>query len=93
MTAITLADLVPSGGVPGHVAGPLGLVVIVLLCVAVAFLARSLAKHLGRVPASFDPPPAPESQPGRQVIDAPPPARRTPNDQSGGDEPGHDPGR
>ena len=36
--------------------GPVALIVIVVLLVAVAFLARSMAKHLKRVPASFDPP-------------------------------------
>ncbi len=35
-------------------AGPLGLLMVILLGVAVAFLGRSLIKHLGRVPASFD---------------------------------------
>lgn len=37
-------------------AGPLGLGVIVVLIIAVVFLARSLMKHLDRVPASFDKP-------------------------------------
>lgn len=37
-------------------AGPLGLGVIVVLIIAVVFLARSLLKHLDRVPASFDKP-------------------------------------
>jgi hypothetical protein len=35
---------------------PVGLLVILLLLVAVAFLIRSMTKHLKRVPASFDPP-------------------------------------
>jgi hypothetical protein len=39
-------------------AGPLGLLVIALLGVAVLFLGRSMAKHLRRVPPSFDPPAA-----------------------------------
>jgi NAD(P)H-dependent flavin oxidoreductase YrpB (nitropropane dioxygenase family) len=42
-------------------AGPLGLLVILLLGVAVVFLSRSLSKHLRRVPPSFDPPAEPSS--------------------------------
>jgi hypothetical protein len=34
--------------------GPLGLLVVLVLLVAVAFLVRSMTKHLKRVPASFD---------------------------------------
>lgn len=37
-------------------AAPIGLLVIVLLCVAGYFLARSFSKNMKRVPASFDPP-------------------------------------
>jgi hypothetical protein len=33
---------------------PVGLLVVLLLLVAVAFLVRSMTKHLKRVPASFD---------------------------------------
>jgi hypothetical protein len=36
-------------------AGPFGLLLIVLLLIAVAFLVRSMGKHLKRVPRSFDP--------------------------------------
>jgi len=35
--------------------GPLGLLLIVVLLIAVAFLVRSMSKHLKRVPRSFDP--------------------------------------
>lgn len=34
--------------------GPVALIVLIVLLIAVAFLARSMAKHLKRVPASFD---------------------------------------
>ena len=34
--------------------GPFALIVIIVLLVAVGFLVRSMAKHLKRVPASFD---------------------------------------
>jgi L-asparagine transporter-like permease len=43
-------------GVPPAQAGPLGLLVIVLLGVAVFFLYKSLNKQLKKVPHSFDPP-------------------------------------
>jgi hypothetical protein len=35
---------------------PVGLLVLLVLLVAVVFLARSMTKHLKRVPASFDEP-------------------------------------
>ena len=36
-------------------AGPLGLLLIVLLLIAVVLLGRSMGRHLKRVPPSFDP--------------------------------------
>jgi hypothetical protein len=36
-------------------AGPLGLLLIVLLLIATAFLVRSMSKHIKRVPRSFEP--------------------------------------
>ena len=36
-------------------AGPLGLLLIVVLLIAVLFLGRSMGRHLKRVPRSFDP--------------------------------------
>lgn len=36
-------------------AGPLGLLLIVVLLIAVALLVRSMASHLKRVPRSFEP--------------------------------------
>ncbi|MGH3438229.1 MAG: hypothetical protein ACRDRN_17400 [Sciscionella sp.] len=55
-----LADLVPDGGKGGQgeafgKAAPVALIVIVLFFIAVAFLIRSMTKHLKKVPASFDP--------------------------------------
>ncbi|MEC3979859.1 hypothetical protein [Amycolatopsis sp. H20-H5] len=38
---------------------PVGLFVLILFLIAVAFLIRSMTKHLKRVPASFDEPDAP----------------------------------
>ena len=35
--------------------GPLGLLLIVLLLIAVAFLVRSMSGHLKKLPRSFDP--------------------------------------
>jgi hypothetical protein len=40
---------------------PVGLLVLLVFIVAVVFLARSMTKHLKRVPASFDPPDEQES--------------------------------
>lgn len=34
---------------------PLGLLILILFLIAVAFLVRSMTKHLKRVPATFDP--------------------------------------
>lgn len=36
--------------------GPVALILIICLFIAVAFLIRSMTKHLKRVPESFDPP-------------------------------------
>jgi hypothetical protein len=41
--------------------GPVALIVLIVLLIAVAFLVRSMSKHLKRVPASFDPPENPPS--------------------------------
>lgn len=64
-------------------AGPLGLLLIVLLLIAVALLVRSMTGHLKRVPPSFDPadrlPEIPDDaaelvdpgpQPGEQLLDS-----------------------
>jgi hypothetical protein len=47
---------------------PLGFLVLILFFVAVAFLIRSMNKHLKRVPASFD-------KPDENGDDAEPPAK------------------
>jgi hypothetical protein len=44
-------------------ASPIALVVLVLFFIAVAFLARSMTRHLKRVPASFEPSEQPEAEP------------------------------
>lgn len=43
-------------------AGPIALILIICLFIAVVFLIRSMTKHLKRVPASFDPPEEQESE-------------------------------
>ena len=61
-------------------AGPLGLLLIVVLLIAVILLGRSMGRHLKRVPPSFEPadqvpdtpaelidPPAPD--PGEELLD------------------------
>jgi len=42
---------------------PVGLLVLLLFFIAVAFLVRSMTKHLKRVPASFDPPAEADAEP------------------------------
>jgi uncharacterized protein involved in response to NO len=48
-------------GVSPAQAGPLGLLVILLLAGAVVFLYKSMKKQLAKVPASFDDPPEPKA--------------------------------
>jgi hypothetical protein len=48
-------------GVPPAEAGPLGLLVILVLAVACVFLFRSMNRQLRKVPESFDPPEEPVS--------------------------------
>jgi len=62
-------------------AGPLGLLLIVLLLIAVALLVKSMSRHLKRIPPSFDPveevpdtpaelfEPSSGSEPGGEVLD------------------------
>ena len=54
--------------------GPLGLLLIVVLLIAVAFLVRSMSKHLKRVPPSFDPADRVEEVPDTpaELLDPPP---------------------
>jgi hypothetical protein len=64
MTAVSLpVDVLAAAGeqLPEDVgkAGPLGLLLIVVLLIAVALLVRSMSKHLKRLPPSFDPTDAP----------------------------------
>ena len=56
MTVLAMLPTDWDGGVAPAQAGPLGLVVILLLGVAVVFLYRSMNKHLRGLPESFDPP-------------------------------------
>ena len=62
--------------------GPLGLLLIVVLLIAVALLVRSMSTHLKRIPRSFDPQDAPPDipdtpaelvdrapEPGEQLLD------------------------
>jgi hypothetical protein len=41
---------------------PIGLFVVLVLCVAVYFLYKSLNRHIKRVPESFDPPAEPSGE-------------------------------
>ena len=53
---------------------PVGLLVMLLFFIAVAFLVRSMTKHLKRVPASFEPAPE-EPTSALPPADAPPESR------------------
>ena len=82
---MTVVDVAAAGEqLPEDVgkAGPLGLLLIVLLLIAVVLLVRSMSDHLKRVPSSFDPvddvPEVPDSpagivdpgpQPGERLLD------------------------
>ncbi|TDV47036.1 hypothetical protein [Actinophytocola oryzae] len=49
---------------------PVGLLVLLLFFIAVAFLVRSMTKHLKRVPASFDDPDEKADQPTEEAPSA-----------------------
>jgi hypothetical protein len=51
---------------------PVGLLVLLLFFIAVAFLVRSMTKHLKKVPASFDEPsePKPDADPDAKPADS-----------------------
>lgn len=49
--------------IPGGVAGPLGLFLIVLLAIATVLLVRNMNKRIKRLPASFDEQSDKDSQP------------------------------
>jgi hypothetical protein len=64
--AVLLADE-PNRGPDYGKASPIGLLVVLLLLVGVAILARSMNRHLKKVPESFEPsapPPDTEAPPG-----------------------------
>lgn len=48
---------------PGGLAGPTGLVIILLLAVGTVLLIRSMNAHLRRLPERFEQPPAPGVDP------------------------------
>jgi hypothetical protein len=58
--------------------GPLGLLLTLLLLIAVAFLVRSMSKHLKRVPPSFDPADRVEEVPDTPAELFEPPSGRQP---------------
>jgi hypothetical protein len=59
-TSSALAGSVAAGPESGK-AGPLALLVILLLGVATVLLIRSMNRHLRKVPPSFDPPVGPDA--------------------------------
>jgi hypothetical protein len=54
----------------GSLAGPTGLVIILLLVAGTIFLIRSMNTHLRRVPERFQQPPAPGDHESSDVEDA-----------------------
>ncbi|MCU1590734.1 MAG: hypothetical protein JWP11_1990 [Frankiales bacterium] len=48
--------------VPSAYAGPLALLIVLLMGVALVLLIRNMNGRLRRLPPSFDPPPAPEQE-------------------------------
>ena len=60
LAVLGLAGPVAAGPESGK-AGPLALLVILLLGVATFLLIRSMNKHLRKVPRSFDPPSGPDA--------------------------------
>ena len=85
--ASVLAD--NAGGGESKKAGPIGLVVILLLVVACYFLFRSMARHLRKVRQDFpdDDAPPPTERPADEQQGSEPPPRRTTNG-TGKPEPG-----
>jgi hypothetical protein len=53
----------------GSLAGPTGLVIILLLVAGTIFLIRSMNRHLRRIPERFVSPPEPTDQPSPDVED------------------------
>jgi len=47
---------------PSGTAGPLGLLIVLLIGVALVLLIRNMSGRLRRLPPTFDPPPAPPSE-------------------------------
>jgi hypothetical protein len=67
-SVIVLADDAGKGS-------PIGILVVLVLCVAVYFLYRSMSRHLRKVPPTFDPPEDhPAEQAGPSAENAEPPA-------------------
>jgi hypothetical protein len=54
----------------GSLAGPTGLVIILLLAVGTIFLIRSMNSHLRRLPERFEQPPKPGDHSSSDVEDA-----------------------
>jgi hypothetical protein len=70
----TLATLGAGGlaAADSGTAGPLGLLVVALLGIALFFLWRSMVKHLRRVPPSFDGPTSDVAPPAGDEPNGPP---------------------
>ena len=86
LSSDTALGVLAAGG-EAKKSGPLGLVVILVLCVACYFLFKSMSKHLKRVredfPETLPPEPArPSDLPGQPPAEQQPPAARQDPPQS-----------
>lgn len=69
MTSLLAANNFGDTMPPGQ-AGPLGLLIIIMLGIACWFLYRSMSRHIRRVPTSFD---EPQERPARAKKEHPAP--------------------
>jgi len=89
-SALLLADAVATGSGESKKSGPIGLAVILLLCVACYFLFKSMSKHLRRVREDF---PADGAARGdaTQAAAQEPASKPGPDATEPGDQPGDQP--
>jgi hypothetical protein len=85
--ALLLADAVVTGSGESKKSGPIGLAVILLLCVACYFLFKSMSKHLRRVREDF---PA-DGAAGGDAAQAPTPPEPAPKPVPGATQPDRQP--
>jgi hypothetical protein len=90
---IVLAMLARAKGGEGVKSGPIGLAVILVLCVAAYFLFKSMSKHLKRVRDDFPTDPAAAPSDGQAPQAAAPPTEDEPATPDDSDQPTEAPPR